>query len=211
MSKLSSASEHTFDPVYFPKPSVIIYRFLNVIKLKNQLVYEFISFLEANLYQFLRNYWNEPDMIDLIQALRNESMVNSMENSDNEPPTVFAETQPMSAILDSVIIYVLWKCYKANSVLDVGHQTVALKRLIHWLIVDGIITGKFKVKIDKKFVNTFKYCYDNQIKQCIISTAVRIIYGDNRIISFTDHGDLTKFFEEYFDNIPSYSIRSMFF
>lgn len=82
--------------VLFPKPAIVIYRFLDVIKPKDELILEYLRYVEKNLYDFLRAYWEEPDLKALIDLLRNESYIDGDANPD--VPVIFQQSQSTFAI-----------------------------------------------------------------------------------------------------------------
>ena len=86
--------------VYFPKPSMVIYRFLDVIKPRTQLAHEYINHVEENLYVFLKEYWNIEELKELVNQLRIESYFDSCNNQD--APVIFRDTQSTFAIQVSI-------------------------------------------------------------------------------------------------------------
>lgn len=193
--------------VFFSKPSVIIYRFLYVIKSKNQLVQEFIAFVKQNLYEFLQTYWNQSELQDLIEILREESINDCSERSDqNDCPVIFTNTQPDEAIQDSIVIYFLHKCCRTHY--DIGHQTIAFKRLIHLVVINGLINRKFTIRIDPKHIDSFERFRSSNIKQIVLSRCLRPIIEQECLLNYTNQGDLTQYFDQFlYRNITTKGFR----
>ncbi|KAI2805383.1 hypothetical protein RDWZM_008668 [Blomia tropicalis] len=178
-------------PKYFPRPRMIVYRFLDVIKQKHNLVVEILTYVRANLYPFLQKYWDRPELMSMIDGLRNESCDDSQVN-DNAPPIVPARQTP-SAIQDSVVLYVAWKCMREHNRLDLGHDSTNLQNLVHWVLLDGIITDQWVVSIDRAFIDTFEHFSLNRVPQLLLSTVTHQLFDTCRLLSKTNHGDLTRF------------------
>lgn len=197
-----SPAERVVDetPVVFNQPQVIIYRFLNVLVDRNRLVFDLMRYTKHNLYTFLVENWTSPELIALIDLVRTESYYDSCQNE--ETPVVFRTTQSTAAIQDSIVMYVIWKCYRARKTMDIGHDNPALRALLHLVMLDGLITGRLVVHIEPSILETVqRLTAGGQVKQYVYSSALTPLFGEHRLISFTNVGDLVTQFDGFFDGL----------
>ena len=132
---------------YFTKPKMVMFRFLDVIKSKHNLVVELLNYARTHLQDFLVCYWDKPELVDLIEELRDKSTEDK--SKQDQSPEIFCLPQTVKAIQDSVLLYVSWKTQTEHVKLDLGIDCPPLQKLLHWVILDGMIDGNFRITIDK--------------------------------------------------------------
>ena len=179
----------------FAKPKLVMYRFLDVIKSKHNLLVEMLRYSRAHLQEFIRRYWEDAEMVELIEELRDTSMEDKGRN--DQTPEVFSPPETTQAIQDSILLYVSWKCTTEDNNINLGHRATALQKLLHWIILEGIIENKFKVSIPGPYVATFNLIKRQAVPQLILSSVLHKLYGETRLLSKTDQGDLSPLFHYY--------------
>lgn len=177
----------------FPKPKLVMYRFLDVIKSKHNLLVEMLRFSRSHLHSFIRRYWEDADLVQLVDQLRETSLEEKGVNE--QTPEVFSPPEATEAIQDSILMYVNWKC--TSNRITLGERKSALQKLLHWVVLEGIIEGKFKVSVDSAKVSTFQHIKGHGIPQLIVSSVLHKLYADIRLLSKTDQGDLSTLFCYY--------------
>lgn len=192
-SSTSSLSTLPPGPKLFSRPRIILYRFLDVIKEKHNLAVEFVLYMSENLSTFLDNHWNSTELCQLITTMRQESFAESEQN--DIVPVIFDIPQQVQMIKDSVVLYVMFKCQREHQQLDIGHHSKSIQTLVHWVVLEGMITGRFRIAIQPSYVESFQYWRNVGVPQMIFSSVTHKLWSDsNRLISKTDHGDLNEYF-----------------
>lgn len=97
-------------------------------------------------------------------------------------------------------MYVLWKCYKCRQCIDIGHDNPALQKLIHYVVLDGVISNRFQLTIEDHIIKGFEYVASENIPQFIMSNIAHRLFEDQRILSLSEQNNGSKFFN-YIDNI----------
>lgn len=155
-----------------------------------------LSFARRNLQDFLARHWDQGELQDLIEELRNQSLEDKTGN--DQTPEIFSPPQTVQGIRDSLLIYVSWKTATERNRLDLGHDSVPLQKLVHWVVLEGIIEDTIKFTIPENFVTTFRHIQSRSVPQMVFSSAVSQVFPGRRLLSNTDHGDLSTYFL-YFD------------
>ena len=111
-SSPTSSSPQTSSPIssspkstgpLFDRPRVIVYRFVDVIITEGRLKFDYMRMASANLHPFLREFYQEREMQDLIVDLRDQSYETRDQNPNIGAPIVFKGTQTRAAVIVSML------------------------------------------------------------------------------------------------------------
>ena len=181
---------------YFQKPKLIMFRFLDVIKSKHNLTVEILLYARNHLQEFLERHWDKAELVELINELRDKSIEDKIK--DNRTPEIFCRSQAMQAVRDSILLFVGFKTVVERNELDLGIDCPPLKKLLDWVVLEGMIDGNFCITIDKLFVDTFKHLETQHVPQLLFSSVTPLLFApQKRLLTFTDQGDLTSYFKYY--------------
>ena len=78
-------------------PKVIIYRFIDVLVTSGRLKFDYVNITSDNLASFLAEFWEQNELIELVNELRELSRRDN-ERTTGVSPCVFKTTQAPSMI-----------------------------------------------------------------------------------------------------------------
>ncbi|RWS14206.1 enolase-phosphatase E1-like isoform X1 [Dinothrombium tinctorium] len=190
------------------KPSVIVLRLFEVITSWSKTVSIFIQYSRENMLTYLQENWKKKFMIALIHDLREQSYVDRQSYGDT--PVVFKARQTSMAIQQSVLFYLGWRL-AVDGGYDVGSESSAHNQLQKLLWFDAITKGKLKIDIYPDVPQVLKKWRSENIKVYLYSScACGEIDGNKKLMNYTNLGDLSSFFDGYFDTnkMPQNSAES---
>lgn len=197
------------------KPKVIIYRFIDVLISKGRIKDDYIKIVSDNLLPFLRRFWEEPELLQLIDQVRQQSYEDR--DDDASTPLVFKEIQNPKAIMDSLAFYISYKCKKDGRP-QTGTARKPHNRLIRLVVLCAFVTGRGVITIHENKAETIKQRHKDNIQQFILSSVTATKYDNemNHMLAYTSSGDLTPFIECFLTTFncsleSKYGRKSMFF
>lgn len=190
------------------KPKVIIYRFIDVLISKGRIKDDYIKMVTDNLLPFLHRFWEEPELLQLIDQVRQESY----EDRDEDPctPLVFKELQNPKAIIDSIAFYINYKCKKDGRP-KIGSGRKPHNQLIRLVVLCSFVTGRGVITINSNKAEAIKERHKLSIQQFVLSSVPATKYDNemNYMLAYTTSGDLTPFIECFLTSLNC-SLESKF-
>ncbi|KAJ6219865.1 hypothetical protein RDWZM_005677 [Blomia tropicalis] len=192
------------------RPEVILYRFVDVFVTGGRLKFNYVTMTSENLPNFLKEFWGEPELMQLVDDVR--------ELSYDEHETnwrVFKACQNAEAIQGSLCLYMNWRMKRSQQAF-LGNRTDSPDhRLIKWVTIYALAIGNGSITVHEPYANAVKERSRDGVRQFVLSRMLQsTIDYDRRLLSFTTQGDLSKYIDGYFyvglspDETMSYTMIS---
>lgn len=137
-SQIITQQQEILAEIALERPSAILLRFYEVLSSIKETTKSYIQYAQENLQQFLMKHWGEPQLMEIINRLRDQSYFDRGESP--EAPIVFKEKQTPKAIQGSIIFYVNWRLQHDGGN-DVGWDGSPHNSLLKFMWFEGYAQG----------------------------------------------------------------------
>lgn len=149
------------------------------------------KYVVDNLSEFISKYWNDKLLQRLIDRIRKQTSLDNAAGADI--PLIEPETSPKEVIQKSVVKNILYQLDHPQR-----SQKAVIESIENMIWHDGYESGKLKAQIfDDVYSALDKWKMQQFVK--FYSYAVAKPRGQKLFLKSTIKGDLTKYFNNYFD------------